>query len=36
MKLIPLTQNKFAQVDDGDFEYLIQYKWCAILGKSGI
>jgi hypothetical protein len=31
MKLIPLTQGKFAIVDDRDFEYLMRYKWCAIL-----
>ena len=29
MKLIPLTQDKFAQVDDEDFDYLMQFKWCA-------
>lgn len=27
MKKIPLTQNKFAIVDDDDFEYLSQFSW---------
>jgi hypothetical protein len=36
MKLIPLTQGKFAQVDDGDFEWLMRYKWHVHLGYSGI
>jgi len=27
MKLIPLTQGKFAMVDDSDYDYLIQWKW---------
>lgn len=27
MKLIPLTQDKFAKVDDADFDWLSQFKW---------
>ena len=34
MKIIPLTQNKFALVDNEDFEWLKQRKWYAKkLGK---
>lgn len=29
MKQIPLTQGKFAMVDDSDFEWLNQWKWYA-------
>jgi len=28
-KLIPLTQGKFAIVDNEDYERINQYKWCA-------
>ena len=29
MKLIPLTQGKYAQVDDADYDFLMQWKWQA-------
>jgi hypothetical protein len=34
MKEIPLTQGKVALVDDGDFEWLMRYKWCAYNQKG--
>ena len=34
MKLIKLTQGFFAIVDDEDFEYLNQWKWCVHKYKS--
>jgi hypothetical protein len=33
MKKIKLTQNKYALVDDGDFGWLNQFKWCVVQGK---
>jgi hypothetical protein len=33
MKLIPLTQGKFAMVDDADYDFLIKWKWHA--SKAG-
>lgn len=33
MKRIKLTQEKFALVDDADFDLLKQWKWCAVFDK---
>lgn len=30
MKLIPLTQGRFAMVDDSDHDWLSQFKWHAV------
>lgn len=35
MKLIPLTQGKFAMVDDADFEELSRHKWCVLRAARG-
>lgn len=35
MKEIKLTQGKFAVVDDWNFDYLNQWKWCAAKDRSG-
>jgi hypothetical protein len=34
MKTIPLTQGKFAIVDDSDFEWLNQWKWYVQKSKN--
>jgi len=35
MKRIPLTKGEFALVDDEDFVWLSQWKWCCHVDKSG-
>ena len=30
MKLIPLTQGLIAKIDDEDYYYINQWKWCAV------
>lgn len=34
MKQIPLTQGLFALVDDDDYEWLNQWKWCAAKDRN--
>lgn len=34
MKLILLTQGKFAQVDDWNYDWLMQWKWFALKCKN--
>ena len=33
-KRIPLTQGKFATVDDEDYDRLMQWKWCVFKSKG--
>jgi hypothetical protein len=35
MKTIPLTRGFSAIVDDQDFEFLIRFRWQALLGNTG-
>jgi hypothetical protein len=34
IKLIPLTQGKNAIVDASDYDYLMQWNWCAYFNKN--
>lgn len=34
MKEIPLTQGKVALVDDEDYDYISQWKWCVTTGRA--
>lgn len=35
ISLIPLTRGKYAIVDTKDYDWLIQWKWCAAPTRSG-
>jgi len=35
-KQIPLTQGQFATVSDEDYDYLMQWKWCASKRSDGV
>jgi hypothetical protein len=34
MKLVPLSRGMFATVDDEDFEWASQFRWCASKGRG--
>lgn len=34
MKLVPLSQGQFAKVDDADYDWLMETKWCARWDKQ--
>jgi hypothetical protein len=34
MRLIPLTQGKFTQIDDEDYDHLITLKWYAVKNNN--
>jgi hypothetical protein len=36
MRLIPLTKNQVAKVDDEDYEWLMQYKWNVCKAANGL
>lgn len=36
MKMILLSQGKFAVVDDIDYEWLMRWSWCAVKSDKGV
>jgi hypothetical protein len=36
MKLIPLTKGYFAQVDDEDYDWLMQWKWQVFIDPNNV
>lgn len=35
-RLVPLTQGKFATVDACDYDFLMQWRWCAMKSESKV